>query len=278
MIPAGTRLSDRYVLVEVVGRGDLGEVWRADDTALDRVVAVKLLPAPLPDRPNFMPRLRAQAQAIARLTDPNIVEIYDYGQAGGVVWLVMQFVPGESLDALLRRVGPLAPAHTMNLIAQAARALHVAHSNGILHSDVKASNLLVRPDGRLLVSDFGIARIMSGEPMTDFDGVLGCASYISPEQVDERWQTPSTDIYALGVVAYVCLTAQPFPGDDPKQIAPVEVHLHPPPLPPDIPKAVRDVVMRALDRDPRSRWLSAEAMGAAAATAAASGGYGIDRG
>ena len=254
MMRAGTRLDDRYVLVDVIRRGSLGEVWRAHDTTLDRVVAVRFFPASLSD-PDFMRRVRARARVIAGLDDPTIVGIYDYGDADGIAYLVMQFVEGESLPTLLRRVGPLAPPEAMNLIAQAARALHAAHRIGILHADLKTSDLLVRPDGRLLVSDFGIARIVSGEPMTDF--VVGCGPYIAPEHVVGSRPTPSADIYALGVVAYECLTlAHPFPGDDP-----------PPPLPPGIPKAVRDVVMRALDRDPRSRWLSAEAMGAAAAAA-----------
>jgi serine/threonine-protein kinase len=250
MINAGTRLDDRYVLVDLVGRGRLGEVWRADDTTLDRVVAVKVLPASLFSDPDSLAQLRARARAIAGLSDPNIVEVYDYGQADGIVYLVTQFVPGESLRALLHRVGPLAPPDAMNLVAQAARALHVAHGIGVLHRDLTPSNLLVRPDGRLQVSDFGLAALLAAD-RTAPAGSLA-------------------DIYALGIVAYVCLTlTEPFPTDDRDQLTPTDAHQDPPPLPPHIPDAVRQVVMRALARDPRSRWLSAEAMGAAAATAVA---------
>jgi eukaryotic-like serine/threonine-protein kinase len=267
MIQAGTRLGDRYVLVEVVGQGGQGEVWRANDTTLDRVVAVRLFPASLVG-PDSLRRFRIRARAIAGLNDPNIVGIYDYGQADGIVYLVMEFVEGESLQALLRRNGPLAPPEAMNLIAQAARALHVAHSHGILHREVKASNLLVRPDGRLLLGDFGLARAIADESIAEFDGIVGCAPYISPEQLTgRRMAAPSTDIYALGAVAFVCLTAEPFPGDDPNTVPPPQARPDRPQLPPHIPKAVRHVVMRALDRRPQSRWASAEAMRAAAATA-----------
>ena len=269
MIQAGTRLGDRYVLVDLVGRGGLGQVWRAHDTALGRVVAVKLMRALLSDDPGFMQRFRAYAQVIAGLDDPNIVGVYDVGQTDGVAYLVTQFVEGESLHALLSRDGPLAPPHAMNLIAQAARALHVAHSKWILHLDVKASNLLVRPDGRLLVSDFRLARIISAESMAEVDELVYTNSvYIAPEQFTGRPRSPSMDIYALGVVAYVCLMAQPFPGDEPNLVPPTYARQDPPPLPPHFPEAVRHVVQRALGRDHRARWPSAEAMGAAAAAAA----------
>ena len=265
MLQTGTRLNDRYVLVDMVGRGSLSEVWRADDTTLGRVVAVKLTQPLLSDDPGFMSRFRAYAQAVAMLNDPHIVETYDVGQTGGIYFLVMQFLRDESLHAHLRRVGPLAPHEAMNLIAQAARALHVAHRNGVVHGDVTTSNLLVRTDGHLLVSDFGLARIVSAESMTELRESRTDGVYISPDTLKGHPSTPLTDIYALGAVAYVCLTqVEPFPGESPTQIARTIVHRDPPPLPPHIPEAVRHIVMRAL-ADPPSRWPSAEEMGAAAA-------------
>jgi len=251
VIQAGTRLDDRYVLEDVVGRGRLGEVWRAHDTTLGRVLAVKLTRPPLGDEPGFRQRFRAYARAVAELRDPNIVDVYDIGHVGGHTYLVIEFVPGESLHAILRRVGPLAPPEAMKLIAQAARALHVAHGKGIVHGDVKTSNLLVRPDGQLLVSDLGLARIITVTSMAELEELFPTNPvYIPPEQAKGWRPTPLSDIHALGVVAYECLTlTQPFPGGNP--------------LPPDIPEAVREVVMRALARDPGARWPSADAMRAA---------------
>ncbi|MGE5155938.1 MAG: protein kinase domain-containing protein, partial [Betaproteobacteria bacterium] len=137
MLRAGSRLGDRYVLREVVARGGMGEVWQADDTVLGRVVAVKVLLPVLSGDAAFIQRFRGEARAMAALSHPNIVEVYDFGQAESVAYLVMQYVPGEPLHALLRRAGALPPAQVMTLVAQAANALHQAHLIGIVHRDVK---------------------------------------------------------------------------------------------------------------------------------------------
>jgi serine/threonine-protein kinase len=271
MLKAGYTLGDRYVLREPVARGGMGQVWRADDVVLNRVVAVKVLLPELSGDPGFAQRFRVEAHAMAALSDPNIVEVYDYGQADGLAYLVMQFVPGESLHALLRRVGPLPPRDTMMLVVQAASALQTAHEHGIVHRDVKPGNLLIRPDGRLVLTDFGIARMVTADSLTATGDILGTVSYLAPEQVLGEPITPSTDLYALGVVAYQCLTlSPPFVADTPVAVALMHTRDAPPPLPPAVPESVRRVVMRALAKDPRDRWSSAAAM-AEAASAAASG-------
>ena len=158
MLAPGTRLGGRYELREPVGRGGMGEVWRADDPVLGRTVAIKVVLPSLSAEPGFAERFRTEARAMAALSDPSIVEVYDYGQVDGISYLVMPFIQGESLHELLNRVGPLPPREAMNVVAQVANALQQAHRSGIVHRDVKPGNLLVRPDGRLMLTDFGIAR------------------------------------------------------------------------------------------------------------------------
>jgi eukaryotic-like serine/threonine-protein kinase len=269
MLRAGYTLSDRYVLREPVARGGMGQVWRADDVVLGRVVAVKVLLPELSGDPGFAQRFRVEAHAMASLSDPHIVEVYDYGQADGMAYLVMQFVPGESLHGLLHQGGPLSPYHAMMVVAQAAQALQVAHDNGIVHRDVKPGNLLIRPDGRLVLTDFGIARMVTAESLTATGDILGTVSYLAPEQILAEPITPSTDLYALGVVAYQCLTlTPPFVADTPVAVALMHTRDAPPPLPVGVPDPVAQVVMVALAKDPRDRWPSAAAMGQAAMAAA----------
>ena len=181
----------------------------------------------------------------------------------------MEYVEGDALSRTLARVGRLTPARTMALIAQAADALQAAHEKGIVHRDVKPGNLLVRPNGTLVLTDFGIARSAAAGQLTAAGSVLGTASYISPEQASGELATPASDIYALGVVAYQCLAGRrPFEGETPIEIAMQHVDGTPPPLPPDIPGPVRAVVERCLAKDPAQRWPSAAALAAAARLAA----------
>jgi serine/threonine-protein kinase len=268
MLAAGTRLGDRYELEEPVARGGMGEVWRAQDPVLGRTVAVKVMLSGLSTDPGFAERFRTEARAMAALSDPGIVEVYDYGQSNGVAYLVMPFVTGESLHHLLHRVGPLPPREAMTLVAQAAHALHQAHRSGIVHRDVKPGNLLVRPDGRLVLTDFGIAGRAYTDPVAA-GGLIGTAAYLAPEQVWGDQAAPTSDVYALGVVAYECLTlSQPFAADSPTDIALMRTRTEPIPLPDAVPPTVRHVVMRAISRDPGLRWPSAQAMAEAATRAA----------
>jgi serine/threonine protein kinase len=269
MLAQGVRLGDRYELQEPVARGGMGEVWRANDPVLGRTVAVKVLLPGLSSDPGFAERFRTEARAMAALSDPSIVEIYDYGQTDGVAYLVMPFVEGESLHVLLNRVGPLPPREAMIIVAQAANALQQAHRAGIVHRDVKPGNLLIRPDGRLVLTDFGIARGVAAEPLTASDGVMGTAAYLAPEQLSGSPVAPATDVYALGVVAYEFLTGtQPFVADSPVGVALMHTRSEPPPLPDVIAPTVRHVVMRALAKNPEDRWPSAHAMAEAATEAA----------
>ncbi|MET0416320.1 MAG: protein kinase, partial [Actinoplanes sp.] len=236
-----------------------------------RTVAVKILLPALLDEPGFAERFRGEARTMATINHPGVVDVYDYGSDQQLAFLVMEYVEGDALSRTLSRVGRLTPARTMALVAQAADALQAAHENGIVHRDVKPGNLLVRPNGTLVLTDFGIARSALVGQLTVAGSVLGTASYISPEQASGAVATAASDVYALGVVAYQCLSGhRPFDGATPIEIAMKHVRDTPRPLPSDIPPPVRAIVDRALAKDPAARWPSASAMAAVARQAAAS--------
>ncbi|MFC6081618.1 serine/threonine-protein kinase [Sphaerisporangium aureirubrum] len=270
MVAQGTTLAGRYRLDVRIGAGGMGEVWRGEDIVLARTVAVKVLLPGRSDDPGFAARFQGEARAMATINHPGVVDVYDYGVsdvpgAGPTAYLVMRFVDGEPLDRLLARLGRIAPEPAIELIAQAASAIQAVHDGGIVHRDVKPGNLLVRPDGTLVLTDFGIARAEIGHRLTDAGMVLGTAAYCAPEQAEGQPVTPAVDIYALGVVAYECLAGRrPFDGDTPVTIALKHIREDPPPLPPDVPPPVRHLVERALAKDPARRWRSAAEMSAAA--------------
>jgi serine/threonine-protein kinase len=262
-------LGGRYRLDERIAGGGMGDVWRGTDEVLGRTVAVKILLPALLDEPGFAERFRGEARTMATINHPGVVDVYDYGSDQQLAFLVMEYVEGDALSRTLSRVGRLTPARTMALVAQAADALQAAHANGIVHRDVKPGNLLVRPNGTLVLTDFGIARSALVGQLTVAGSVLGTASYISPEQASGEVATPASDVYALGVVAYQCLSGhRPFDGATPIEIAMKHVREKPRPLPADIPPSVRAIVDRALAKDPAARWPSASAMAAVARQAA----------
>ncbi|MDX6286119.1 MAG: eukaryotic-like serine/threonine-protein kinase [Frankiales bacterium] len=279
-VESGRMLGERYRLVELVAAGGMGDVWRADDTVLGRSVAVKILRREHAADPDFVERFRAEARHAAALSHPNIAAVHDFGETdenGGVLaYLVMELVPGEPLSALLARTGALPVDRTLELIAQVADALHAAHTLGVIHRDVKPGNILVRPDaevtptgstfGGVALTDFGIAHA-TNDPghLTKSGLVVGTAYYLSPEQAQGTTVTPASDLYALGVVAYECLSgARPFSGDNAVHVAVAHMRDEPPPLPPEIPGSVRDLVTQALAKDPAARPADAAAFAASA--------------
>ena len=271
MISPGVTLGGRYRLDERIAGGGMGDVWRGTDEVLGRTVTVKILLPALLDEPGFAERFRGEARTMATINHPGVVDVYDYGSDQQLAFLVMEYVEGDALSRTLSRVGRLTPARTMALVAQAADALQAAHENGIVHRDVKPGNLLVRPNGTLVLTDFGIARSALVGQLTVAGSVLGTASYISPEQASGAVATAASDVYALGVVAYQCLSGhRPFDGATPIEIAMKHVRDTPRPLPGDIPPPVRAIVDRALAKDPAARWPSASAMAAVARQAASS--------
>jgi LuxR family maltose regulon positive regulatory protein len=257
----GMALADRYELSRRIAVGGMGEVWQASDRVIGRAVAVKILKAELVDAPGFLERFRAEGRHAARVDHEGIARVYDYGEADGTAFLVMELVSGEPLSTVLRRESPLPPDRVLDVIAQTAHALHSAHEAGVIHRDIKPENLLLTPNGRVKITDFGIARAADQIPFTATGHVMGTVQYISPEQVSGRPVTAASDIYSLGVVAYEALVGRrPFTGESQVAIALAQVNDAPPPMPPGVPNGVRDLVLSCLAKDPADRPRSAAAL------------------
>ncbi len=219
MLPI-TELAGRYHLEELIAIGGMGEVWRAMDQVLGRCVAVKLLrPEYLHDEVTLL-RFRAEAQHAGLLNHPGIAQVYDYQDASPErpAYLVMELVDGPSLAGVLAG-GRLDPRRTADVLAQAAAALHAAHTAGVLHRDIKPGNLLLASDGRVKVTDFGIAQSSRTGHLTRTGALIGTTGYLAPERVSGRSATVASDLYALGIVGYECLTGQPPFQGEPLQVA-----------------------------------------------------------
>ena len=254
-------LADRYRLDEQIAVGGTGQVWRATDTVLDRTVAVRTMGPEYVADDELVERFRAEARAASGLSHPGIASVYDFGEAPDGAWLVMELVDGEPLSTLLRREGTLPADRVLDVVAQTAGALQAAHAGGVVHRDVKPGNLLVRPDGVVKVTDFGIASAAGAVPPTRTGQLVGTASYLSPEQAGGSGAGPGSDLYSLGVVAYEALAGvRPFPGDHPVAVVLAHLQQPPPPLPAGVPAAVAELVMALLSKDPADRPLSAAAL------------------
>lgn len=262
---AGTVLSGRYRLQEQIGSGGMGTVWRAQDTLLNREVAVKLLHPAQMAEPTSRERFRTEGRITAGLSHPGIAQVYDYGEQDGHAFLIMELVPGEPLSSILRRNEGLEPSVTLDILGQAAAALAAAHARDVVHRDIKPGNLLVTENGTVKLTDFGIARGNESVTLTQTGMVMGTAQYISPEQASGRAATHASDIYALGVVAYECLAGQPpFTADTPLALALAHTREPPPQLPDTIPMQAAALVERLLEKSPEDRPASAGEVAAAA--------------
>ncbi len=260
---SGLRLGERYVLQERLAVGGMGEVWSAIDEVLNRPVAVKVLRNDLAPDGAFQARFRAEARTAAALSHGGIAAVYDYGEAQGSAYLVMELVPGEALSAMISREGALGTDRTLQIVSQSARALHAAHRHGVIHRDIKPANLMITPELRVKVTDFGIARPRDHEPLTATGQVMGTAHYLAPELARGEIASPLSDVYALGVVAYECLAGwRPFDGDNQVAVATAHLQDEPPPLPETIPAPVRAVVMQAMAKNPAQRPQGANALAA----------------
>lgn len=258
---SGLLLGNRYRLVELIAVGGMGEVWVAVDEHLNRRVAAKVLRPEFVGDEVFLDRLRAEARNSAGLTHQNIAAMYDYGEENGSGFLIMELVVGEPFSDLLTREGPLNPLQVLPILAQTARGLHHAHQAGVVHRDVKPSNLLITPDGYVKITDFGIAIGANQEPMTATGMVMGTAQYLPPEQAMGKAATGLGDIYALGVIGYEALVGKrPFTGKTQVDIAFAHVNERVPPMPDHIDSRVRDIIMSMLAKNPEYRPRSAASL------------------
>ena len=250
-------LDNRYEILERIGGGGMADVYKAHDKILDRVVAVKILHAQLAGDKEFLAKFQMEAQGAARLSHPNIVNIYDVGVEDGMHYIVMEYVDGETLKDKITREGHLSIPESLKIAKEIAEALSHAHKNNLVHCDVKPHNILVMQDGRVKVADFGIARAVTSTTMTYNGNVVGSVHYFSPEQAKGTKITPKSDVYSLGVVLYEMLTGHlPFTGETTVSVA--LKHLQDQPrsirsIDAQIPAVVEAIVFKAMSKDPNDR-------------------------
>ncbi|MGH2681008.1 MAG: Stk1 family PASTA domain-containing Ser/Thr kinase [Actinomycetota bacterium] len=254
---------DRYEVEAPLGSGGMAEVWRGHDRVLNRTVAIKTLLSQFARDTSFVDRFRREAQAAARLNHHGIVSVYDSGTDGDTPYIVMQYIEGRTLADFLGSGKTLPPMQAAQIAKEIAEALAAAHAQGVIHRDIKPANVMITREGKVLVMDFGIARMISGpETAPQTSAVLGTASYLSPEQAQGQSADARSDIYALGVVLYEMLTGRPpFTGDSPMAIAYKHVNATPPApsaANPDVPPELDAVVMRALSKNPANRYQSGQ--------------------
>ncbi|MFN8034764.1 MAG: protein kinase [Acidimicrobiia bacterium] len=262
-IASGTVVGERYRLDRELARGGMASVWEADDLVLTRHVAVKILDPSLGSNDALRSRFRHEAVAAARLSHPGIVATYDTGDDPGLAYIVMELVDGVTLRALLDERGPLPVTRAVDITMQVADALSHAHHDGLVHRDIKPGNVLVERNGRVKVTDFGIAKSSGSIDLTRDGAVMGTARYLAPEQLEGRGADARSDVYALAVVLYEMLAGRPpFSGDTEIAAAMARLSQDPTPLRtmrPDIPSGLEHAVQRALARDPNDRYGSAKA-------------------
>jgi serine/threonine-protein kinase len=260
----GTVLGGRYRLVELLGQGGMATIYRARDGQLERDVAVKLLRPEYGADPDFFARFRHEAQAAASLNHPGVVAVYDYGTDPAGPYIVMELVDGEDLASIIRRSGALPPRQAARIVAQVARAIDVAHDRGVVHRDIKPGNILVTRDGRVKVTDFGIARALAESALTLPGTTLGSVHYVSPEQARGELASPPSDIYSLGIVLFELLTGhRPFEGDSAAAIATARLTgpvPNPSAIRSGIPPTLQSITRKALAPKPEDRFESAGVM------------------
>jgi serine/threonine-protein kinase len=260
-LEAGLVLGGRYHLQHRVASGGMADVWAAEDEVLQRSVALKVMRPDPGHEELFALRFRDEALHSAALIHTNIATVFDYGEDEHLAFLVMELVDGKPLSQVLREHGPLPAEQVRSIIGQSALALGVAHEAKVVHRDVKPANILLREDGLVKLTDFGIARAVDASGHTRAGDLLGTPSYLSPEQALGRPATGASDLYALGVVGHEMLSgAKPF--DKPTPIATAMSHLHepPPPLPDDVPEDLAGVIEDLLAKDPQDRPENARAV------------------
>ncbi|NLE43841.1 MAG: Stk1 family PASTA domain-containing Ser/Thr kinase [Chloroflexi bacterium] len=258
----GRVFDDRYEVIRTLGAGGMAEVYLAEDRVLGRQVALKVLSSRFTHDEQFIERFRREASSAAGLNHPNIVQIYDRGEAEGTYYIAMEYLDGRSLKEIIVKYAPLSPDLIASVAVQIVEALRFAHRRDIIHRDIKPQNMIVDSEGRVKVTDFGIARAGSASTMTEAGSILGTAHYLSPEQAQGLPVEAASDLYSLGVVMYEMATGKlPFEGDNPVGIAMQHVHDYPASprsLVPDLPENLEAVILHALGKTPATRYLTAQ--------------------
>jgi len=259
-------LNDRYQLEQTLGTGGMALVYKAKDLMLERNVAVKVLREDLSTDMSFRERFRQEARAAANLSHPNIVTVHDFGLDQGHLFIVMEYVPGTDLKTYIRERGRFSVQETLGLMIQACQGVGYAHRAGLVHCDIKPHNMLVTPDGRLKVTDFGIARALASiSPEERSEVVWGSPHYFSPEQAAGLPPSPASDVYSLGVILYEMLTGQlPFNSPDAEELARMHREVQPTSprtINPAIPQQLDEIILKVLSKEPSARYRTADQLG-----------------
>lgn len=259
-------LNNRYRLIARIAAGGMAVVYKAQDTMLGRIVAVKILRESFAEDPTFQARFQREAQAAANLSHPNIVTVHDFGMDNDKQYIVMEYVEGSDLKQLIRQGAPFTPQRVLDISIQMCAAIGAAHRANLVHCDVKPQNVLITPEGRVKVTDFGIARALSGVSTSGVTtGIWGTPHYFSPEQAAGNPPTPASDVYSIGVIMYEMLTGRlPFEGETQQQLALAHLRDQPPPigkLNPAVPPQLEQIANRALAKEPSQRYRNADQLG-----------------
>lgn len=259
-------LNKRYQLLEPLGKGGMAVVYRARDLMLERLVAIKLLRKDYSSDPDFQDRFRQEAKAAANLSHPNIVTMHDFGLDNKQLFLVMEYVPGTDMKTLIKQRGRFSPEEALPLLIQACAGIGYAHRAGLVHCDVKPQNMLVTPDMRLKVADFGIARALATiHPEEQSEVIWGSPQYFAPEQASGSAPSPASDVYSLGIIMYEMLTGSlPFQATTASALAQLHVEREPPLLSemiPDVSPTLEQILKKVLSKEPSQRYRTADQLG-----------------
>ncbi len=260
----GKRLDGRYEIHEVIGVGGMAVVYRAYDSIDDRTVAVKILKDEFSQNEEFLRRFRNESKAIAVLSHPNIVKVYDVSIGDRIQYIVEEYIDGITLKEYLDQQKQIKWKEAIHFVVQILRALEHAHGKGIVHRDIKPQNIMLLQDGTIKVTDFGIARFSHSETRTMTDKAIGSVHYIAPEQARGDYTDEKTDIYSVGVMLYEMLTGRlPFEADNAVSVAIMQLQTDPKPpreIDPSIPEGLEEITLRAMQKDPERRYQSAAEM------------------
>ena len=264
MIMKGQKISDRYQIIKSIGEGGMANVYLAYDTILDRNVAIKILRGELASDEKFVRRFQREALSASSLSNPNIVEVYDVGEDNGEFYIVMEYIEGKHLKALLKKRGKLTIPEVVDIMSQIASGLSVAHDSYIIHRDIKPQNIMILENGLVKITDFGIAMAINATQLTQTNSVMGSVHYLPPEQASGKGATLQSDIYSMGILMYELLTGKlPYKGDNAIEIA--LKHLKEP-IPsikeelPNIPQSVENIILKATAKNPKNRYSDAREM------------------
>ena len=264
MLSKGQKINNRYEIVKSIGEGGMANVYLANDKILDRKVAVKVLRGDLSSDDRFIRRFQREALSVSNLSHPNIVEVYDVGEEDGQYYIVMEYIEGKTLKQLLKKRESLTLPEVIDIMTQLTDGISHAHESYIIHRDIKPQNIMIEDDGRIKITDFGIAMALNATQLTQTNSVMGSVHYLPPEQASGKAATVKSDIYSLGILMYELLTGTvPFKGDNAVEIALKHMKDKIPSIrkqDPSIPQSVENILLKAAAKNPRNRYDTAKEM------------------